>query len=202
MPEADDTLRIYDEVVQAEADADTKFNDNNSEPLHVELPFIVPVEHGTDLEDIQEIVIPSVADQVQEIIDTLQPESAQEASVIFELITEKLQIIIENNQEISEISEKDIEELEQCTARLLTCLGIEPSSKNIKQFINILLAEQKQKSLELPEITDEGTHEKKSIMNQLFDDIGVLINPSLLALGKYAMVMTVSERQSESYIQE
>lgn len=175
------------------------------EPEHIELApeltFVLPSYENEADQQTAESEGPRVLEQVQERINTLQPEVAQEATAILDVVVEKLQEIVKSDQELSDLDEGQREELELYTARLLTCLGIEPSKKNINQFLDIMFIEQKQIWAELPEITDEGTHEIKSAMSQLFDDIGAFIHPSMLILGKYAMALAAIER-SNDYMQE
>ena len=105
---------------------------------------------------------------------------------------EKIQILLEIVPETSDQQESEAieQELEVLCTRILVCMGIEPSAKNVSRLIQSLMLEI-QLQLHEAQIIDEGTHEKKPAMSQLLDELSDMLKPPVL-LGKYALQLATN----------
>jgi len=168
--------------------------------LLAELPFVLELSlpqsavHELDTVESEEIVepVPAISEQITEYIQALEPAQAEEAEAILKVMMEKIQSLLEIVPETQDRQESEAieQELEVLCTRMLVCMGIEPSAKNVSQLIRNLMLEI-QTQMADKTIIDEGTHEKKPAMSQLLDELSDMLKPPVL-LGKYALQLATN----------
>ncbi len=143
--------------------------------------------------------------QMAELIKTLEPETADKASEVFDLAAEKIQLIVEDlditNVDISQVFETHSEELDELLdlcSQLLEYLGFENTDQNVHKLLLQLFksayATRLQNSQKVENISFQeiGTHEHK--FNPAFTDITrFAVNKfNHSALGQLALAVAVA----------
>lgn len=161
----------------------------NLQLLQETLPFLVFEAHDAyDAEEVAEQ--PTIVEQLAVYIETLEPAEAEEAGTILEVIMDKIELLTETfSEEEAQILEL---ELEVICARMLICMGIEPTPEITK---NLILALRKEYLMQLEmmqtEEIDEGTHERKHDFGQMFYDLPDAVHPLTSILGRVTLLLAV-----------